>query len=64
MVHIVDIEVFYSAHCAKIKEGGNELRDHVIVTINGTEYLADPGQNLLDLINTTSEFVPQICYNE
>src|SRR5699024_414203 len=33
-------------------------------TINGTEFLADPGQNLLELINTTDEFVPQICYNE
>ncbi|ASF39171.1 formate dehydrogenase subunit alpha [Halobacillus halophilus] len=39
-------------------------RDHTVVTINGTEYLADPGQNLLDLINTTDEDVPQICYNE
>ncbi|HLR68047.1 MAG TPA: formate dehydrogenase subunit alpha [Virgibacillus sp.] len=40
------------------------MQDHIIVTINGTEFLADPGQNLLELINTTDEFVPQICYNE
>ncbi|KHE66795.1 formate dehydrogenase subunit alpha, partial [Halobacillus sp. BBL2006] len=39
-------------------------REHTVVTVNGNEYLADPGQNLLDLINTTDENVPQICYNE
>ncbi|MFD1361544.1 formate dehydrogenase subunit alpha [Lentibacillus salinarum] len=39
-------------------------QEHVVVTINGEEYLAAPGQNLLDLINTTGKFVPQICYNE
>lgn len=44
--------------------GGSNVQDHIIVTINGTEYLADSGQNLLDFINTTTEFVPQICYNE
>ncbi|WP_188454595.1 formate dehydrogenase subunit alpha [Virgibacillus oceani] len=40
------------------------MQEHIIVIINGEEYLADPGQNLLNLINTTEEFVPQICYNE
>lgn len=40
------------------------MQEHIIVTINEKEYLAKPGQNLLDLINTTDEFVPQICYNE
>ncbi|WP_026702735.1 formate dehydrogenase subunit alpha [Salibacterium aidingense] len=39
-------------------------RDHTVVTINGQEYLADPGQNVLDLINTVEENIPQICYNE
>ncbi|ARI77710.1 formate dehydrogenase subunit alpha [Halobacillus mangrovi] len=39
-------------------------REHTVVTVNGNEYLADPNQNLLDLINTTGENVPQICYNE
>ncbi|WP_077325822.1 formate dehydrogenase subunit alpha [Virgibacillus siamensis] len=40
------------------------MQDHIIVKINGKEFLADQEQNLLDLINTTGEFVPQICYNE
>ncbi|MUV36313.1 Formate dehydrogenase [Lentibacillus sp. JNUCC-1] len=40
------------------------MEDHLIVTIDGEEFLAKPGQNLLDLINTTDRFVPQICYNE
>lgn len=40
------------------------MQEHIIVTINEKEYLAKPGQNLLELINTTNEFVPQICYNE
>ncbi|WP_181349053.1 formate dehydrogenase subunit alpha [Thalassobacillus sp. CUG 92003] len=39
-------------------------RDHTVVTINGQEYLADPGQNLIEFINTTGENIPQICYNE
>ncbi|MFC4556902.1 formate dehydrogenase subunit alpha [Virgibacillus kekensis] len=39
-------------------------QQHTVVTINGKEYLADPDQNLLDLINTTDNYVPQICYNE
>ncbi|GGJ97772.1 putative formate dehydrogenase [Lentibacillus kapialis] len=38
-------------------------QEHIVVTVNGEEYLAAPGQNLLDLINTTGNFVPQICYN-
>lgn len=38
--------------------------EHIIVTLNGSDYLAQPGQNLLDLINTTEESIPQICYNE
>ncbi|ALX47296.1 formate dehydrogenase subunit alpha [Lentibacillus amyloliquefaciens] len=39
-------------------------QEHVVVTIDGAEYLGAPDQNLLDLINTTGKFVPQICYNE
>ncbi len=39
-------------------------QNHIVVKLNGEEYLAENNQNLLDLINTTSEFVPQICYNE
>lgn len=38
--------------------------EHTVVTINGTEYLGESGQNLLDLINSTGESVPAICYNE
>src|SRR5699024_5583842 len=41
-----------------------ENQNHNIITINGQEYLAESGQNLLDIINTTDIFVPQICYNE
>ncbi|WP_163970840.1 formate dehydrogenase subunit alpha [Oceanobacillus halotolerans] len=40
------------------------MQEHVIVTINGVEYLASPGQNLLDLMNDSEVSVPQICYNE
>ncbi len=40
------------------------MEKHILVTINEKEYLGKPGQNLLDLINTTNVFVPQICYNE
>ncbi|MFB4169538.1 formate dehydrogenase subunit alpha [Virgibacillus sp. JSM 102003] len=39
-------------------------KDHIVIKLNGEEYLAEHNQNLLDLINTTGEFVPQICYNE
>lgn len=40
------------------------LNEHTVVTINGKECLADPGQNLLELINIVEDQVPQICYNE
>ncbi|SEH68396.1 formate dehydrogenase major subunit [Halobacillus karajensis] len=40
------------------------MNEHIVVTINGKEYLAEPDQNLLELINSTDEQVPQICYNE
>ncbi|SFD46268.1 formate dehydrogenase major subunit [Lentibacillus persicus] len=39
-------------------------QEHVVVTIDGEEYLGFPDQNLLDLINTTGNTIPQICYNE
>lgn len=39
-------------------------QEHVIVHMNGKEYLTKEGQNLLEFINTTEEKVPQICYNE
>lgn len=40
------------------------MQEHIVVTIDGNDYLAQPGQNLLDLINSTAAFVPQICYSE
>ena len=40
------------------------MQEHVVITLNGTEYLATPGQNLLDFITSQDEFVPHICYNE
>lgn len=47
-----------------IMKGRYAVQDHVIVTINGTEYLATPEQNLLDLLNDTSEYIPSICYTD
>src|SRR5699024_1425944 len=48
-----------------LKGGGViKVEEHIIVTINGKEYLAHQEQNLLDLINSTGKTVPQICYNE
>lgn len=40
------------------------MDQHIVVTLNGKEYLAEPGENLLKLLNETDESVPQICYNE
>src|SRR5699024_2710524 len=37
---------------------------HNIITINGEDHFAEPGENLLDVLNTTDNFIPQICYNE
>src|SRR5699024_121894 len=45
-------------------KGGFRLDEHIVVTINGKEYLASPGQNLLDLINSADLSIPKICYNE
>src|SRR5699024_9409620 len=47
-----------------IMKGRYAVQDHVIVTINGAEYLAAPEQNLLDLLNDTSEYIPSICYTD
>lgn len=44
-------------------KGGDLVKEHVVVTIDGTEYLAEPGQNLLELLNTTETNIPQICYD-
>ena len=41
-----------------------ENKLHNMITINGENHLAEPGENLLDVLNTTDNFIPQICYNE
>ncbi|KGX91626.1 oxidoreductase [Pontibacillus halophilus JSM 076056 = DSM 19796] len=38
-------------------------QEHNVVTINGQEFLAKPGQLLIDTINEAKEQVPQICYH-
>ncbi|WLV25605.1 formate dehydrogenase subunit alpha [Aciduricibacillus chroicocephali] len=40
------------------------MQEHVVITLNGTEYLAKPGQNLLDFILSEEVNIPHICYNE
>jgi len=37
--------------------------DHVVVTINGETFLADPGQNLMELIRQVNLNVPGLCYH-
>lgn len=39
------------------------MAEHTVVTIDGQEYLADPGQNLLELIRSENIDVPHICYH-
>lgn len=66
-------EVVYHLYIACLKrflhhhtKGGVfvENKLHNIITINGEKHLAEPGENLLDVLNTTDNFIPQICYNE
>lgn len=40
------------------------MAEHTAVSINGQEYLADPGQNLLELIRSEEIEVPSVCYHE
>lgn len=40
------------------------MAEHTVVTINGTDYLADPGQNLLALLREENIDVPALCYHE
>lgn len=40
------------------------MQEHIVVTIDGKEYLADQGTNLLEFIKAQNTFVPSICYNE
>ncbi|HET7577751.1 MAG TPA: formate dehydrogenase subunit alpha [Bacillales bacterium] len=39
------------------------MAEHTVVTVNGQEYLADPGQNLLELLRAENVDVPDICYH-
>ena len=40
------------------------MQEHLIVTLDGTDYLVEPGTNLLEFIKSRNTFVPSICYNE
>src|SRR5699024_10838036 len=44
-------------------KGGDLVKEHVVVTIDGTEYLAEPGQNVRALLNTAATTMPQGCYD-
>ncbi|HEX7066352.1 MAG TPA: molybdopterin-dependent oxidoreductase, partial [Bacillales bacterium] len=39
------------------------MAEHTVVTVNGKEYLADPGENLLELLRSENIDVPDICYH-
>ncbi|HET7658279.1 MAG TPA: formate dehydrogenase subunit alpha [Bacillales bacterium] len=39
------------------------MAEHTVVTIDGQEYLAEPGENLLELIRKSDVEVPGICYH-
>ncbi|WP_243647113.1 formate dehydrogenase subunit alpha [Scopulibacillus darangshiensis] len=40
------------------------MSDHNVITIDGQEYLADQGQNLLELIKNSGIDLPSVCYHE
>ncbi|PWZ98620.1 oxidoreductase, partial [Staphylococcus pseudintermedius] len=40
------------------------MQEHLIVTLDGKDYLVEPGKNLLEFIKEQQTFVPSICYNE
>lgn len=40
------------------------MQEHLIVTLDGTDYLVEPGTSLLEFIKSRDTFVPSICYNE
>ena len=39
------------------------MQEHLVVTLDGKDYLVEPGKNLLELIKEQDTFVPSICYN-
>ena len=40
------------------------MQEHLIVTLDGTDYLVEPRTSLLEFIKSRDTFVPSICYNE
>ena len=40
------------------------MQEHLILTLDGKDYLVEPGTNLLQFIKSQDTFVPSICYNE
>ncbi len=44
--------------------GVNSMQEHLIITLDGKDYLVEPGTNLLQFIKSQDTFVPSICYNE
>ncbi|MFC7394914.1 formate dehydrogenase subunit alpha [Scopulibacillus cellulosilyticus] len=40
------------------------MPEHTVVKIDGEEYLADPGQSLIDLIKNNGIECPSVCYHE
>lgn len=40
------------------------MQEHLVVTLDATDYLVEPGTNLLEFIRSRDIFVPAICYNE
>jgi len=47
-----------------IKAGVKKMQEHLIVSLDGKDYLVEPGTNLLEFIKSQDTFVPSICYNE
>ncbi len=39
------------------------MQEHLVVTLDGKDYLVEPGTNLLEFIKSQDTFVPSICYN-
>ncbi|MGO3726771.1 molybdopterin-dependent oxidoreductase, partial [Staphylococcus carnosus] len=40
------------------------MQEHLVITLDGKDYLVEPGTNLLAFIKSQETFVPSICYNE
>ena len=43
---------------------GDYMQEHLVITLDGKDYLVEPGTNLLAFIKSQETFVPSICYNE